>query len=187
MARKKTRRDTMGQALQRGEGYDKARGRYTYRYTVHGQRKIVHAYSLDDLREQERRLAYDKHDGIQDPGQMTLNDMFEIWRQMKVGTIRENTFRTYCWGYDAYASATIGKMRIKDIRYSDMLAFYQDLKQTHHLKLSTIDSVHTAIRQIFGLAVRDDMIRKNPATEEMAEFRAKNHEKVEKGTLTKLE
>jgi hypothetical protein len=47
--------------------------------------------------------------------------------------------------------------------------------------------IHTAIRQIFGLAVRDDMIRKNPATEEMAEFRAKNHEKMEKGTLTKLE
>ena len=72
---------------------------------------------------------------------------------------------------------TFGKImtfwKIAEIKYSDVLCFYQHLMEKLELSISTVESVHSCLHPTFALAVRDDIIRKNPSDGVMAELKKK--------------
>lgn len=184
--RKGRRRDTNGNTLRTGESYNTKKDLYCYRYTYHGDRKAIYAKTLDELRQKEDKIIVDRYDSIRDAGTMNVNDMYEIWITGKKG-IRGNTLRNYKYMYDTYCKNTIGKMGLTDVRKSNVVKFYDDLRKNKHLSVNTIDSISTSLSQVFKCAVEDELLRKNPASGAMGEFRRINKENVKAHALTQKE
>lgn len=95
--------------------------------------------------------------------------MFDRYMLSKYN-LRESTRSAYIYTYDHYVRDTFGRKRIAEIKYSDILQFYYYLLNQKGISLGTLDSVHCLLHPTFQLAVRDEIIRKNPTTGVMKEI-----------------
>lgn len=166
------RKDKNRVVLRRGESYRESDGRYFYRWTdTTGKRHAVYARTLDDLRIKEESITRDISDGIKAEAQtVTLNQIYELWKDVKRG-LKNITFQNYCYMYDTFVSNSFGKKRISSIRKSDVKRFYNTLVDERCLAASTIDSIHTVIHQLFGMAIDDNYIRSNPSDNALHELK----------------
>ena len=69
-----------------------------------------------------------------------------------------------------YVRDTIGRRLLKDIKYSDIKRFYSYLLEERNLSISTVNGVHALLHPVFNMAVRDDIVRKNPTDSLMKEL-----------------
>lgn len=143
---------------------------YTYTDPL-GRRKFIYANDLTQLREKEEKLLKDQLDGldIYVAGKATLNETFDRYISTKYN-LRESTRSSYLYTYDHYVRDTFGLKRIAEIKYSDVLQFYYHLLNQQGISLGTLDSVHCLLHPTFQLAVRDEIIRKNPTDGVMKEI-----------------
>ena len=168
----KTRKDLRGRSLRKGEVPRASDKRYMYTYTDPlGRRKFIYANDLTQLREKEEKLLKDQLDGldIYVAGKATLNETFDRYISTKYN-LRESTRSSYLYTYDHYVRDTFGLKRIAEIKYSDVLQFYYHLLNQQGISLGTLDSVHCLLHPTFQLAVRDEIIRKNPTDGVMKEI-----------------
>lgn len=168
----KTRKDLRGRSLRKGEVQRASDKRYMYTYTDPlGRRKFIYANDLTQLREKEEKLLKDQLDGldIYVAGKATLNETFDRYISTKYN-LRESTRSSYLYTYDHYVRDTFGLKRIAEIKYSDVLQFYYHLLNQQGISLGTLDSVHCLLHPTFQLAVRDEIIRKNPTDGVMKEI-----------------
>ena len=171
----KSRRDSKGHILRKGEFQRTQDGKYAYTYTDPlGKRHTVYASDLRELRIKEDELKKDQLDGMDfyTAKQATLNMMFDRYIKSKTN-LRETTRVGYIYAYDHYVRDTFGKKKIRMIKYSDVLYFYQSLMDERHLSVHSIDNVHGVLHPTFEMAVRDEIIRKNPSDGAMAEVKKK--------------
>ena len=169
----KSRRDNKGHALRKGEFQRSQDGRYAYSYTDPlGQRRTIYASNLRDLRIKEDELTKNQLDGLDlyTAEKTTMNMLFDRYIKSK-RNLRETTKTNYIYNYDHYVRDGFGKKRISDIKYSDVLFFYQSLIDERELSVHTVDSVHGLLHPAFEMAVRDNIIRKNPSENVMKEFK----------------
>ena len=168
----KTRKDLRGRSLRKGEVQRASDKPYMYTYTDPlGRRKFIYANDLTQLREKEEKLLKDQLDGldIYVAGKATLNETFDRYISTKYN-LRESTRSSYLYTYDHYVRDTFGLKRIAEIKYSDVLQFYYHLLNQQGISLGTLDSVHCLLHPTFQLAVRDEIIRKNPTDGVMKEI-----------------
>lgn len=168
----RTRKDLRGRSLRKGEVQRASDKRYMYTYTDPlGRRKFIYANDLTQLREKEEKLLKDQLDGldIYVAGKATLNETFDRYISTKYN-LRESTRSSYLYTYDHYVRDTFGLKRIAEIKYSDVLQFYYHLLNQQGISLGTLDSVHCLLHPTFQLAVRDEIIRKNPTDGVMKEI-----------------
>ena len=168
----KTRKDLRGRSLRKGEVQRASDKRYMYTYTDPlGRRKFIYANDLTQLREKEEKLLKDQLDGldIYVAGKATLNETFDRYISTKYN-LRESTRSSYLYTYDHYVRDTFGLKRIAEIKYSDVLQFYYHLLNQQGISLGTLDSMHCLLHPTFQLAVRDEIIRKNPTDGVMKEI-----------------
>ena len=168
----KTRKDLRGRSLRKGEVQRTSDKRYMYTYTDPlSRRKFIYANDLTQLREKEEKLLKDQLDGldIYVAGKATLNETFDRYISTKYN-LRESTRSSYLYTYDHYVRDTFGLKRIAEIKYSDVLQFYYHLLNQQGISLGTLDSVHCLLHPTFQLAVRDEIIRKNPTDGVMKEI-----------------
>lgn len=167
----KARKDERGRALRKGEVQRASDKRYMYTYTDPlGRRKFIYAQNLATLREKEKQLMKDQLDGldIYVAGKATINETFDRYMSTKC-KLRQTTRSNYIYIYDRFIRNTFGKKKIAEVKYSDVLQFYLHLLNVDDLSLGTLDSVHTLLHPTFQLAVRDEIIRKNPSDGVMKE------------------
>lgn len=167
----KARKDERGRALKKGEVQRASDKRYMYTYTdPNGQRKFIYAVDLTTLREKEKQLIRDQLDGLDlyVAGKASINDTFDRYISMK-HDLRMSTRSNYLYIYDRFVRKTFGKKKIAEVKYSDVLQFYCYLLNNEDLALGTLDSIHTLLHPTFNLAVRDEIIRKNPTDGVMKE------------------
>lgn len=170
------RKDGKGRVLRKGEHYRKVDGRYSYTYRDPlGKERAVYAHSLTELREKEDELTRDQLDGIDSyvAGSADVNYLFDRYISTKT-ELRSTTYSNYVYTWNHFIRDTFGKKKIKDVKYSDVLYFYTDLIQDKGLEVNTLESVNTVLRPAFQLAVRDDIIRKNPVDGAFAEVKKRN-------------
>ena len=175
----KVRRDAKGRVLRKGESYRKSQNIYVYSYTdPFGKRRSVYAKELVELRRKEDGLKKDQLDGldIYVAGKADLNFVFDRYINSK-RSLRKTTKSNYIYLYDHYVRKVIGKKAVASIKYTDILYFYKELLDSHGLAMNTVDGVNTVLCPTFELAVKDDIIRKNPTTGVMAELK-RNQEKA---------
>lgn len=160
--------------LKTGES-ERPNGTYCYRWTDRfGRRHAVYGKTLEELRTKEEEVIVDRHDGIRtNAANMTLNEMYELWKDTKRG-IKDNTFRNYTYSYELYVQPVFGKLKLKNIKRSDVRRFYISLLEQKDLKLNTLDGVHTVLHQVLQIAVEDDIIRNNPSDNMIREMRQVN-------------
>lgn len=165
------RLDKRHRVLRKGE-IQRVDGYYVYRWTTrNGKRHSVTASTLEELREKEEAILKDKLDGIRAEAQnVTVNDIFELWRNMKRG-LKDNTFQNYCYMYETFMRNEIGRLRIQTLKKSDIKRFYNLLVDQRNLKISTVDGIHTVLHQILTVAVEDGYIRTNVSDNVMKELK----------------
>ena len=163
--------DKKHRLLKKGE-IQRADGYYTYRWTSrNGKRHSVTASTLEELREREEQIARDMSEGIRgDAKNVTLDDMFELWKRLKRG-LKGNTFQNYCYMYRTFVSPEIGKLRIATLKKSDIKAFYNSLVDGKNLKIATVDNIHTVLHQVLEVAVEDRYMRTNISDNLMKELK----------------
>lgn len=166
-----SRKDDRGRALRKGEIQRSSDKRYMYSYTdPMGRRKFIYAKTLAELREKEDKLIRDQLDGLDlyVAGKATVNDTFDRYLSTKF-KLRETTRSNYVYMYDKFVRDTFGRKKIAEIKFSDVLKFYLYLLNNEGLALSTLDNINTLLHPTFELAVRDEIIRKNPSDGAMKE------------------
>lgn len=132
----KARKNLKGRALCKGECQRSSDKRYVYTYTdCYGKRRSIYASDLTELRKKEQMLMKDRFDGIDSvkAHKITLNKMFERYIATKY-ELSPTTFHTYRYLYEHYVEDTLGKKKVKELRYADMVHFYFYLVEEHELK-----------------------------------------------------
>lgn len=169
-----TRKDKKGRVLHTGESQrDKY---YIYQYTdINGKRRVIYAKDLPELRMKEKEIKRALDDGM-DTYQMatqTLNDAFD--RYFASRTDLKHTSRlSYKYLYDHYVREGFGMRKLTKIRYSDVKLFYMSLVQEKELSKKTLSMIHSLISQVMSEAVRDNILRINPADGVIKELLRKN-------------
>ena len=172
---KKVRRDPKGRILQKGETYKKDRKLYCFSYTdPFGNRSNFYAKDLPQLRDKEKALLKDRMDGLDlyTRGRADINFVFDRYISTK-NELRSTTMTNYVYTYDHFVRSGFGKKKIAEVKYSDVLLFYNKLLE-QGIKVNTLDSVHTVLHPTFQLAVRDKIITNNPSDGVMAEIKKKD-------------
>ena len=100
-------------------------------------------------------------------GKATVNFVFDRYMSLK-SNLKPTTRSNYLYMYDRFIRDTFGKRNIAEIKYSDVVQFYNHLIEKQELQINTLETVHTLLHPTFQLAVRDDIIRKNPTDGVMA-------------------
>lgn len=183
----KERRDKKNRLLGKGE-YQYDNGRYEYTYTdANGQKQKVYSWCLTEtdkppkgktcdkcLRVLEREITRNVEDKIDVAiaRKLTLDDLFDkyiVLRQLK-----DSTRTNYKYLYKKYISPVFGKRKVSTIKYSDVIRFYTDLIVEQGFKPNSVENIHTILHPVFTMAVRDDVILKNPAEGAMAEIKSRH-------------
>ncbi|OON87476.1 site-specific integrase [Oribacterium sp. C9] len=176
----KARKDLRGRALKTGEIQRKDDLRYMYSYTDPlGRRKFIYANDLTELREKERKLQRDQLDGldIYAQGKATINDTFDRYISTKY-ELRDSTKDGYLYFYDHFVRDNFGMKKLIEVKYSDVLQYYHYLMNELNVSISSVETIHGLLHPTFNLAVRDDIIRKNPTDGVMAEISKKCNKEV---------
>ena len=176
----KRRLDKNRVTLRKGESY-RNDGRYSFRWcTRDGKRHYIYAKTLDELRRKEMELTVDQFDGIRtDKQHTTVNNVFELWCELKRG-LKDNTFQNYKYMYNNFVRNGFGKLRVSNVKKSDVKKFYNTLADEKILQISTIDTVHNILHQVFALAVDDNYIRQNPTDNMLKELKQSHNFQVTK-------
>ena len=171
----KVRKDGKGRVLHKGESYIRDRELFCYAYTdSFGKRRYIYSKDLGELRQKETQTKKDELDGIDIYvlARSDLNFVFDRYIETK-SELRSSTKSNYVYTYNRYVRKGFGKKKITDIKYSDVLFFYNALLK-EGLSISTVESVHILLHPAFQMAVRDNIIRTNPSDNVMAEIKKKN-------------
>lgn len=73
--------------------------------------------------------------------------------------------------YEHFVQNQLGKVKLKDLKKTDIQRFYNKLVDADGLKIGTVDSVHIVVHQILDLAVDDDLVRKNVSDNGLKELK----------------
>ena len=172
---KASRKDRRGYVLKTGE-CQRPDGRYSYSYTDRGgERHVVYANDLAELRKKERKIIRDLEDGIDAhaPEKITLNQLYDSYMEQKFD-LKPTTRAGYIYTYNHFVRDDFGKRKIGNIKYTDVKKFYYDLILERGIKSNTLDGIHTQLHPAFAMAVRDGYLRTNPSDGVMAEIK-KSH------------
>ncbi len=184
----KRRRDSKGRVLKKGE-QELANGTYRYDYIMkNGKRCFKYAKTLEDLRQKEEDIVSSHAYGIRpDADSVLLNNLADIWFALKKG-LKDNTFQNYKYMYDSFIRYDFGKYKVKGIRHSDVLSFYNRLIYERGLKENTIEVIQNILHQVLDLAVQDNYLRTNPSDNALKHFKqASNFDTEKKRALTREE
>lgn len=103
-------------------------------------------------------------------GKATINMVFDRYMSTKYN-LRATTRSNYIYMYDRFVRNEFGNKLLTDVKYTDVKLFYYHLINEKDIAINTLDTIHTVLHPIFDMAVRDDIIRKNPSDGVMAEIK----------------
>ncbi len=181
----KKRKDNKGRILKDGE-YQRANGQYEYRYTdsFSGKKRSVYAWRLNEtdgvpegkkrdksLRELEKEILKNDVLGIDAyaAGRITVDDLFNKYMQLKP-KLRDSTRALYRDYYNRYIHDAIGSCPVGNVRYSLITSLYLSLTRDKKLSPTSLIPINAVLHAMFGIAVRDEIIRTNPTSGVIGEF-----------------
>lgn len=168
------RYDQEGRLLRMGES-QRSDGRYSYRYRdSSGQLKIVYSNRLDwtdptpygrhsdlSLREKETQISACKQaGGANCANSYTISRLVIQYINTK-GGIKPNTLHTYLTSYHMLQKDPFGQQRLDIVKMKDAQAWFIQLNR-QGISYSKIVKLRSLLKPAFQMAVRDDLIQKNP-------------------------
>ena len=171
----KNRKDKQGRRLEKGEMQRSEDLLYIYKYVdVLGKTKRIYAKTLQELREKEQQIKRDQMDGLDVyvAGDADLNYVFDRYISTKT-ELRKTTMTNYMYMYDKFVRDSFGKLKVRSIVFSQVVAFYKQLHDVQGLEYATVDTINTMLHPAFDMAVRDNIIRNNPSYGAMKDIKKK--------------
>lgn len=155
------RKDSSGRILKKGET-QRSNKTYMYRWTDNsGNRNCLYANTLDELREKESQITKEISVGVSRKN-ITLNEQIAIYLLTK-NKLANSTLENYKYYYEhCIKESKLGRMKISDIRKSDILLFYHEYS-AKGFSAGTVKILQKIIRPALQLACDDNLIVKNPA------------------------
>lgn len=169
----KKRKDPKNRVLKDGEGYRTQKGKLMYYYCfkdADGKRKYIYSTELSKLREKEQEVQKNILNGMKYSGTSSVNTFYDRWVSTKRG-LKENTFKNYQYMYKTFVMDSLGKTMIKDLTRTKIKQFYIKLVEKDHLKVRTVETIHTVLYQVLQVAVDDDCLRANLASNGLNELK----------------
>lgn len=176
------RKDSKGRQLRNGES-QRENGQYMFRYTdCDGNRKTVYSWKLvasdkvptgkkesESLRELEKKIQRDLDDKIHvgSAETITVSDTFRTFMDVRID-LKETTKVSYVHLYEKHVAPVLGSRTLNNIRYSDIQRLYISLCSGGNISPSTVQKINSILVQMFDIAVRDNIIRANPASQAFA-------------------
>lgn len=177
----KSRKDKDGYVFRKGEYYRKD-GRYCYDYRDgFNKRHTVCAKTLFELREKEQKIRKDmayELDYAHAAG-MTVNILFDKYIKQKYN-LKPAVKAKYIADYNRYVRESFGKKKISDVKFTDVKMYYYSLWKERGLSPSVVENVHTMLHPAFKMAIRDQLIMRNPTDDVMKELRSSKDWKIPK-------
>ncbi len=158
-----SRKDTKGRVLEKGES--QRDNYYIYQYTdIHRKRRVIYAKDLPALRQKKAELLRDIQDklDISQRATMTLNDAFDCYFATRTD-LKHASRINYKYLYEHYVREGFGTWKLANLCYSDFKAFYLSLAEEYGLSKKTLFLIHSILSQVMKTAVRDNILRGNPA------------------------
>lgn len=180
----KERKDNKGRNLKNGE-YQRSDGRYEYKYTQAYKTHSVYSWRLNDsdptpagrkpcksLRtiEKEIQKSINNNYNYFDTSRLTLNSVVDRYLDSKINT-RESTEQNYKYMYDRFVRNSLGRVKLCDLRYSDIYGHYTELIKSNALQVATLDTLQNVIHPALTMAVRDRIIPNNPSDRVIGEIK----------------
>lgn len=164
------RKDNKNRILKDGE-YQRPNGTYEYRWRDKRQKRhVIYAKTLIVLREKQKQILKDFLNGLNVNNKITVDDLYIKWKSLKRG-LKDNTFKNYQYLYEYFVSDQLGAILISNLKKSDIRSFYNYLAEERHVKVSTIDSIHTVLHQVLQIALDDEYITNNPSDNALKELK----------------
>ncbi len=165
------RKDSKNRVLKKGE-YERKNGTYEYKFKDSNRKsKSIYAKNLPELRDKIKKLSILEASGINISGQtITVKCLYEKWLGQKIG-LKENTIQHYKYLSETYILPRIGNYKVVELKNSDIRAMYRTMYEVNGLSINTIDSIHNIVHQVFEIALEDEYIRKNPASNSLRELK----------------
>ena len=189
------RKDNKGRILRTGESQRKD-GQYMYRYTdISGKRRTLYSWRLNEtdknpsgknseksLRELEKNAQksalYNQIENSE-----TINSLFDKFLFNRID-LKISTKSNYICLYDAHVRNGFGMTKITKVKYSDVFSFYLRLNE-EGLKVRSIQTINSILKQLFFNAERDRLIIFNPVEGAMEQVIKKvKEDKPKKAALT---
>lgn len=167
-----------------GRGFEgisqRKNGRFEYRYIdpLTHKRKSISAGSKAEAKQIKDEIRANMTYGIYTTkNNITLDEMYYLWKNTKRG-IKPNTFRNYTYMYERYVLNGFGKNKLQTLIRTDIKAFYNSLYDSKVMKVNTMDCIHNVIHQVLELAVDNNYIRYNPASNALKELKREESQKA---------
>ena len=80
-------------------------------------------------------------------GKATVNFVFDRYMSLK-SNLKPTTKSNYLYMYDRFIRDTFGKRNIAEIKYSDVVQFYNQLIEKQELQINTLETVHTLLHDV---------------------------------------
>lgn len=167
------RKDSKGRNLRTGES-ERKDGRYVFRYTKNGKTSNIYAATLGELREKEEEIQRDIQDGIDSNSAKTVTLNMTIEKYMQSRTDWKPASReSYNNVFVSHVKDDIGIRKVSTIKYSDIRDFYTKIVEEKELGVTTLNHIDSIIHPALDVAVRDGIIRNNPANHVASEIKKK--------------
>lgn len=135
---------------------------YVYSHKLVPTDKVDEKYKNElSLREMEDEIKRDQLDSINGKGaEITFNEQYKQWLGIK-SKLSLSTRLNYEHLWKKHIKETLGMMKLKDIKTSQLKRFFNKLSMEKELSAGTLHLINNIIYPVLQMAVDDDLLRKN--------------------------
>lgn len=143
-------------------------GRYEGRITVDGKRKGFYGKSKVEVKQKAKEYLMKVENGYREPEKIALNDYIVYWlKTYKLNKIEPSSYSRLCSVYNNQIKSTIGVRMIGSVttkNIQDLIDEYANPSNSKKqpLSLSGLKKIMQLLRPCLNMAVREEIITKNP-------------------------
>lgn len=143
------------------------------------QPKTLYAPTLKELRQKEREQMDLLTRNVEPTDtRLTINQLYDRWFKLKRG-VKQNTLRNYVMAYENHVRHSyLGAKIVVTTKKSDLMMFYNNLIDHGAMKVASMSSLHSVLRQVLQIAVDDHIIPSNPADGAMDHLLQESHDET---------
>lgn len=155
--------DKTGKELPKGITWREDKQTYMARFTYQGTPYTFYDKDLRTIKQTLKDKRYEVEHGMSGKAdKITLNHWYETWLTVyKIPTIKETSIRTYRNIYDNHIRDTLGIRQLAQIKPTHIQKAYNDLL-SDGLSAKYIININSMLYNIMEIAVKNDLIMKNP-------------------------
>ena len=143
-------------------------GRYEGRVSIDGKRKSFYGKTKVAVKEKAKKFLLRVENGYKEPEQITVNDYILYWlKTYKLNKIEPSSYSRLCSVYDNQIKNTIGTKKIGNITTKNIQNLIDEYANPSNVKrkplaLSGLKKIMQLLRPCLNMAVREEIISKNP-------------------------